>query len=184
MGQPLCQLYDEHGQPLEGQGATRDDVMSKGLLHAASHVWIWRMNNDQAEVLLQKRGSDVRNYPGLYDISAAGHIDLGETPLQGALRETKEELNLDIAVSDLKLFAVYRAHLQPTAGRYDNEFQWLYSLEVTDHENFNLQEEEVDDVRWLPLEQFEAECSTDTYVPHSEAYYETVVHALHQAASM
>jgi len=37
----LWQLFDENGQALQGQGATKDETFEKGLLHGASHIWIW-----------------------------------------------------------------------------------------------------------------------------------------------
>ncbi|HYH74595.1 MAG TPA: hypothetical protein VD735_01405 [Candidatus Saccharimonadales bacterium] len=73
----LWQLYSEQGVALAGQGAPKDEVFTQGLLHGASHVWIWRTTPDGVAVLLQKRAVDKRTWPSRYDISAAGHIDLG-----------------------------------------------------------------------------------------------------------
>lgn len=85
----LWQLYDEQGRVLKDKGAKRDDVFGNGILHGASHVWIWRKDNGTLEILLQKRAPNKRTWPNRYDVSAAGHIDLGETPLDAALREAK-----------------------------------------------------------------------------------------------
>lgn len=120
------QLYDEQGRALEGQGANKEAVFNDGILHGASHVWIWRRDSSgEIEILLQRRAANKRTWPGRYDISAAGHIDLGETPLIAALREAKEEINLDIDSNDLKLFGVHRAYMQAENGAIENEFQWL-----------------------------------------------------------
>ena len=103
----LWQLYDEQGNALSGEGSTKEQVFSKGLLHGASHVWIWHRINDVYEVLLQKRAVNKRTWPNRYDISAAGHIDLGETPIAAALRETKEEIGLVINETDLKHIGIH-----------------------------------------------------------------------------
>ncbi|WP_377890551.1 NUDIX domain-containing protein [Alkalihalobacillus sp. R86527] len=55
--------------------------------------------NEKNEVLLQKR-SDV----GLWGIPS-GHIEIGETVSQAAVREVKEETNLDVTIK--KLIGVY-----------------------------------------------------------------------------
>ncbi|WP_078554317.1 NUDIX domain-containing protein [Alkalihalobacterium alkalicellulosilyticum] len=55
--------------------------------------------NEKNEVLLQKR-ADV----GLWGIPS-GHIELGETVSQAAIREVKEETNVDIRIR--KLIGVY-----------------------------------------------------------------------------
>lgn len=55
--------------------------------------------NENYQVLLQKR-ADV----GLWGIPS-GHIEIGETVSEAAIREVKEETNLDIRIS--KLIGVY-----------------------------------------------------------------------------
>lgn len=55
--------------------------------------------NNENQLLLQKR-SDV----GLWGIPS-GHIEIGETVSQAAIREVKEETNLDISIK--KLIGVY-----------------------------------------------------------------------------
>lgn len=55
--------------------------------------------NDENQVLLQKR-ADV----GLWGIPS-GHIEIGETVSEAAIREVKEEANLDIRIK--KLIGIY-----------------------------------------------------------------------------
>ena len=178
----LWQLYNEQGQALEGKSGKKDDVFSKGILHGASHVWIWRNNNGMLEILLQKRAADKRTWSSRYDISAAGHIDLDETPLDAAMREAKEEINLDITSHELKLFGVHRAYLKAENGAIENEFQWLYSLELASDTDFTLQASEVESLAWVSVDQFKAECMSDHYVPHSNLYYDTVTSAIESEA--
>ena len=59
--QELWQLFNEQGLPIENEGRTKDEVFSNGLLHGASHVWIWRKSEKGIEVLLQKRASTKKN---------------------------------------------------------------------------------------------------------------------------
>ncbi|HEX8226995.1 MAG TPA: NUDIX domain-containing protein [Candidatus Saccharimonadales bacterium] len=178
----LWQLYDEQGCALEGEGATKDDTFSKGLLHGASHVWIWRSTQDgNIEILVQKRAADKRTWPNRYDISAAGHIDLGEDPLTTALRETVEEIGLTADKKQLRCFGVFRAYLITDNGSRENEFQWLYLLELSEDTPLTLQTSELESVEWVSLDTFKTSFSSSQFVPHGEAYYNSVVAAVELA---
>lgn len=181
--QELWQLYSNQGTPLTGQGGTKDDIYGKGLLHAASHVWIWRKTNSGIGILLQKRAANKRTWPNCFDISAAGHIDLGEDPLTAALREAKEEINLDIDPANLQFIGVHRAYLKAGSGAIENEFQWLYLLELPQETEFTMQQNEVAALEWQPFEEFKQQASTasDLYVPHGKVYYDTIARAIEMA---
>lgn len=179
----LWQLFDEQGRSIPDKGASKEEVFSNGLLHGAAHVWIWRTDNrGQAELLLQKRAANKRTWPSRYDISAAGHIDLGEEPIVAALREAKEEINLDITESELKLFAVHRAYMVAENGSIENEYQWLYLQRVNGELGLTMQQAEVDSVSWKNLVDFKQEVLRDNnnamYVPHGNIYYENLVSAI------
>ena len=178
--QELWQLYNEDGQPLTGQGAAKDEVFKDGLLHGAAHIWVWCRHKNSLKVLVQKRAASKRTWPNRYDISAAGHIDLGETPLTAALRETQEEIGLDVTQGELAEVAVHRAHLKTDDGSIENEFQWIYLLELSALADFNLQANEVSAVEWLDLEEFKRAVrgTSEQYVPHGPTYFEAVFAAL------
>ncbi|MCA9349461.1 NUDIX domain-containing protein [Candidatus Saccharibacteria bacterium] len=177
----LWQLYDKQGRAISSKGATKDDVFNNGLLHSSSHVWIWRARENQREILLQQRASDKHIWPNRFDTSAAGHIDLDEKPLDAAIREIAEEIGLTIVGDELNLFCVHRTYLKAENGSIENEFQWLYSLELTNKTDFVLQPTEVKSLKWIPLEQFKAENKSEQYLPHGELYYNTVVSAIESA---
>lgn len=62
---------------------------------------VTRENDGQEEILLQKR-KDTGWMDGFWELAACGHVEEGETLKQAAVRETKEELGLDVKEEDLK----------------------------------------------------------------------------------
>ncbi|MBU1000639.1 NUDIX domain-containing protein [Patescibacteria group bacterium] len=79
---------------------------NKELIHRLIGVVIF---NDKGKVLLQKRGKKKDLYPGLYTVSASGHVGKGETYLQAAKRELLEELGI---TSHLKKEAKFLTKLE------------------------------------------------------------------------
>lgn len=70
---------------------SRKNIHALGLKHRAVHILIF---NDDNSFFLQKRSLHKDINPGLWDSSAAGHVDEGETYEQCAYRELQEELGL------------------------------------------------------------------------------------------
>ncbi len=150
MAEILRQLFNEAAEPI-GNGASKQEVLDRGLLHGVAHVWIWRKGTNEPEVLLQVRAHDKATWPGRYDISAAGHLDQGESPIQAAIRETWEELGLAIKRSGLVFLFRNRAMMQVPETRWvENEFQWIYAYNAGD-ERLRRTSAEVDDIAWKKL---------------------------------
>ncbi len=175
----LWQLYNEDGTPITGKGAIKDEVFKDGLLHGAAHVWIWRPTGDSIEVLLQRRAANKRTWPNLLDISAAGHIDLGETPLEAAVRETKEEIGVDVDATELEPIDILKGYMVAPDGSKENEFRWLYGYQLKSGQDLNMEEQEVSALLWKSLDVFTAEVlenrTTERYVPQPEPYFDRLI---------
>lgn len=74
---------------------------NKQLIHRAVGVVIF---NEQSQILLQKRSKYKDTDPGLYTLSATGHVDKGETYQQAAQRELMEELGIKTALKKEKKY--------------------------------------------------------------------------------
>jgi len=82
-----------------GKTALKSEAHKNGWFHATVHIWLFTADK---KILLQKRALTKKVFPGLWDISVAGHIAAGETILASAKREVLEEIEEE--VDAIKLF--------------------------------------------------------------------------------
>ena len=85
----LFDVVDEQDNVLKTE--TRAVVHSQNLLHRSVHILVFNKND---EVFLQKRSKLKDRNAGLWDSSAAGHLNSGEDYSAAADRELNEELGI------------------------------------------------------------------------------------------
>jgi len=166
----LIDILDEEGNKT-GISQAKKAVHLQGLWHRTAHIWLL---NSKGEILLQHRSAQMENYPDMWDISVAGHISRGESSLQGALREIKEEIGVDLDASQLELIGTTKHQAVLNKGTYfDNEFSDVYLVKLDlDIKNFTKQDEEVEALQWLPIKELKSwvqENKTDL-VSHGAEY--------------
>ena len=92
-------IYDEEQRHIGVK--SRDEVHRDGYWHQVFHCWvIGRDANGSPFVILQKRADDKQMYAGKIDLSAAGHLEAGESVRDG-IRELEEELGLRVKFEEL-----------------------------------------------------------------------------------
>ena len=84
-------VLDENGIKTGGV-LPRDDVHKQGLWHRSV---IGVVVNEENKVLMQQRSATKKKYPGLWDLSVAGHIRSGEDPVTAIF--SAEMSNFEIA---------------------------------------------------------------------------------------
>lgn len=129
---------------------TRDYVHKQGLRHRSSHLLLF---NPQGDLLLQQRAHTKNLFPGLWDSSAAGHLEVGENEQSAALRECQEELSIKPEGIEF-LFAL--------PARQENDWEFIHVFTgITQQTIEAYDQEEVHAVRWMSLEAIEAAISRD-----------------------
>ncbi|QXE01274.1 NUDIX domain-containing protein [Terribacillus sp. DMT04] len=108
----------------------REEVHRDGDWHETFHCWFVEHDGTDLYIYLQQRAFNKSEFPGKYDITAAGHLENGETPVTGGLREVQEELGVTLEESDLFYKGVIQEELF-AANLIDREFchQFFYYLE-------------------------------------------------------
>ena len=120
--------------------------------------------NDNKEVLLQQRSLNKVNDPGVWKLTAAGHVGAGEDPKTAAEREIFEELGLK--VDPVYFGKVFRKH----AGKYEvpeSRFFWIYYALIKGNPKLDLDESEVLDAEWVRIDLLEDFAKTHNYNPES-----------------
>ena len=194
----LLKIFDENQSP-KGT-ATREDVHLQGLWHETFSCWFVGSEKGNWLIYFQLRSNQKENYPGLLDITAAGHLLADETVKDG-VREVKEELGIDLYFEELEPLGVIPTTIS-SEKQIDREFihTYLYRYEAS-LEEFCLQEEEVSGIVKGSFSDFEAlfldnrpamgvegilykegnrisfsrMVEKKDFVPHEMSYYERVI---------
>jgi 8-oxo-dGTP diphosphatase len=111
-----------------------------GEYNQVVHVWII---NDKNEFLIQKRSLNKKVFPGMWSQTGGG-VDAGETSLQGALRETKEELGIEIPKDNIEFMLSFKR-------KFNYLDAWLVRMNI-DLADITIQKEEVSEVKWVNKE--------------------------------
>ena len=141
----LFDVLDEKGK-YTGRIETRKVCHRDGLWHKAVTVCII---NSKGQVLLQRRSKNKRLWPDMLDITAGGHVLAGEFGFESIIRETKEEIGIDIDRKDM--IFIGSGLSQNIKGDINNKHfnEYYIVLKDIDEKDIKLQEEEVSEVKWV-----------------------------------
>lgn len=170
----LVDIVDENGKPT-GQTATQQECFEKGLLKRC--VWIFFICQKRG-ILFQMRSKNKSLYPSHWHVTVSGHLDVWETPIECALREVKEELGVDLSVSDLHFQKVFAEKKTLPNGFITNDLLSVYFVDWTSKDsNLKLQTEEVDRLQWFSFEELEQKFSGEwphDFVPYQRIFQSVV----------
>ena len=161
----MFDTYNEEGEFLSVKPRSECHKKSPGFFHKT--VWILIINSKK-QILAQKRAKTKGLYPGKWDTPAAGHIQSGESVLQACVRETHEELGLDVKSED---FVFLREWKMEDLW----EFAQIFLLKTDAKENeMTLQIEEVEEVKWFSYDDFVKLIYSNDFCPHDIKYKDWV----------
>ncbi|WP_159476072.1 isopentenyl-diphosphate Delta-isomerase [Chryseobacterium sp. 18068] len=122
-----------------------------GLLHRAFSVFLF---NENGEMLLQKRAAEKYHSPHQWTNAVCSHPRIEETYLEAAKRRLNEELGIDAELSE-KFHFIYKADVG--GGLWEHELDHVFTGIY--HSKFNLNKDEVEEVRYISLENLDKEIS-------------------------
>ncbi len=204
MEHEMLKVFD--GQRQHIGEAARVEVHNKGLWHETFHCWVISTSTSNPRIYLQLRSDRKKDFPNLFDITAAGHILMNET-MEDGVREIKEEIGLSLDYKDLQFLGVVKNCIV-TEGFIDKEHSYIFSYEFDGAvEDFKLQPEEVSGIVEADLDEFinmllgnhdtlkvegysinslgkksalKKEIGLKDFVPHEKQYFIEVAHLISQ----
>jgi isopentenyldiphosphate isomerase len=162
----LLDIVDLSGNPT-GEQLAKSEIHDRGLWHRDVHVWV----TDGTHMLQQQRSLDKKIMPGAWDVSVGGHVGAGETYLDAAIRETEEELGLDLPAERFIPAGILAVEMEMESGSWihrtvgDNFVVVERDLTI---DQLQLQQSEVISARLYPIDDLEADLSNpDTVNRHA-----------------
>ncbi len=146
------QLFNDNCEPKVGEWRSAEKGNPKSGdqdIVGGAVVYLFRKNEgNEIELLWQQRSEQLSDFPGKWDVSAGGHVNLGETFAEAAVREAREEIGIKISVDDLILVAFRRSK---------NIVNFIYLVDWTGKkEDYVFDDGEVAGVKWVPLSETDA----------------------------
>ena len=156
-----------------GKTALKSEAHKKGWFHATAHIWFFTSDK---KILLQKRALTKKVFPGIWDISVAGHIGAGEEILEGAKREVFEEIGLILEDKDFIKIGTRIHQVNHENGIQDNEHHHVFIAELkTPISELTMQPEEVAGLELWDLKVLkETKNLENVLLPRFHEYYVSV----------
>lgn len=138
------------------------DNLEKEDIYRVSALWI---TNSKKEILLTKRHHSKKHNPNKWGPAVAGTVEKGETYKSNIIKEAGEELGLK--------------NIKPKIGpktKTDNEYhhftQWYLLNTDKKIDEFKIQEDEVEEIKWFTFEEFKQNLQNkpQDFLPNMEKY--------------
>ena len=136
----------------------RGTPVPEGFYRLVVHVCIF---NPEGQMLIQQRQPFKKGWSNLWDISVGGCAVSGDSSRTAAERETREELGLDIDLSDER----------PTLTlHFEHGFDDYYVItRPVELESLHLQYEEVQTVKWASKEEIKQMIDDGRFIPYEKS---------------
>ena len=135
----------------------RGDAVPEGCYRIVVHVCIF---DPEGRMLIQQRQPFKDGWSNMWDITVGGSAVAGDTSRTAAERETREEIGLDIDLTDVR----------PSLPLYwEHGFDDYYLLtRELDPASLHLQYEEVQTVRWATREEIHRMIDDGEFIPYEK----------------
>ncbi|MDF2556545.1 MAG: hypothetical protein K0R71_373 [Bacillales bacterium] len=144
-------VYDEN-RKLTGRTHIRGEEMQPGDFHLVVDIWI---RNSKGQYLISKRHQE-KPFGQLWECTGGSAL-VGDSSLDAAIREVKEELGISLAPENGKL-------LRTVIVSDFFRDSWFFETEI-DLSDLQLQTDEVIDAKWASYEEIRSMLEENKFVP-------------------
>ena len=139
----LWDAYDKEFNIIEGKTLIRGEEIPDGMYHLVCDIYVRHIDGD---VLLMQRDFNKKN-GGLWEATAGGSALKGETPLECAIRELKEETGI--------IEAEFREVGRQVWEKYKSIYVLYLATTSVNKDSIILQEGETIDYKWISESEIE-----------------------------
>jgi len=142
-------LVDPHNAVI---GTASKDLChdGEGILHRAFSIFVF---NDKMELLLQKRATEKRLWPGFWSNSCCSHPGLNESMISATTRRLDQELG----ISGSQISELYRFEYQASYLDLGSENELCSVLICRSDDDLAINREEVSSIRWVNMSDLSVE---------------------------
>lgn len=137
-----------------GKASRKECHSNPNLLHRVSHILVF---NSQNKLYLQKRSIHKDIQPGKWDTSVGGHLNLGESFEQAAIRELNEELG----ITNPTLI-----HLYDYIWHTNRESELVRTFKIIYDEAITFDKDEIEDGRFFSFNEIQSAISSNIFTPN------------------
>lgn len=145
----------------KGKEHVRGERIPDGFYHLVVHVWI---RNRKGEYLISQRSANRPTFPLMWEC-VGGSVLKGESSIDGALREVKEEVGLDLEPETGRvLFTKIRSTFNDIVD------VWLFEYDGDLHLD-DATTDEVADCRWMTVSEIKKLYEDNRLVPTLDYFF-------------
>lgn len=150
----IWDIYNEFREKT-GKMHIRGEDLQEGDFHQVVHVWIM---NEAGQLLIQRRQPWKIGWANMWDCAAAGSALAGETSEEAAIREVKEELGIDLEMSNSEILFTIKF-----PRGFDDHFLVMQNVDIGE---LSLQYEEVADAKWASMDEILELVQSGEFIPY------------------
>ncbi len=168
----LIDVLDENGNKT-GEIVTRTQIHKEGLWHK---IVVIAIIDKEGRLLMQQRAKDKTKNSLKWDVSSAGHVSSNQTSIESAIRETQEELGIEVNEKELQYILTYKDNVKIDEDYIDNQIYDCYIVkkEKIDIKNIKIQESELEQVKLCNLQQFKNIIENEDVMNREKLYKEII----------
>ena len=164
----MFDIYDINGNYLSVKSRSFCHSENPGVYHKP--VWIWVVNENK-KILLQQRSMKKKNFPGVIDAAATGHVDAGEPIIKGAKREVEEELGIVVKDENIAFLGEFLAQQTWEIGQ-------IYVAKIDSKITITFDENEIEKVFWVDFETLKNLFKNNEFAPYEYGYTAFIIKSL------
>ena len=163
MSDEAVEVVDEHGRV--ERVVARSEMRAGNLRHRSVGAVV--RHPDERSVLAHRRAAWKDVWPGRWDVCFGGVCGVGEPELDAAVRELAEEAGIAVAPADLEELG---------RGSYeDGDVRAVATVYEVRHAGpFTFPDGEVEEVRWVPIDELDDFLASHPHCPDSAALLRTI----------